>query len=104
VADATRKTTEVLGLYRLSKGKFFFDEIYQMLFVWPFLGVAAASYWIDRNVIDRTVDAIGRVPPTVGAALRPLQNGLIPFYAVGMVLGLLVLLAAVLMGWGWAVS
>jgi NADH-quinone oxidoreductase subunit L len=68
------------------------------------MGLAAASYWIDRNVIDRTVNFIGRMPPAIGAALRPLQNGLVPFYAVGMVLGVLVLLAAVLMGWGWMVS
>ncbi|NLS95190.1 MAG: NADH-quinone oxidoreductase subunit L [Planctomycetaceae bacterium] len=101
VADATRKTAEALGFYPLSKQKFFFDEIYQMLFVWPLQGIAAASYWIDRNVIDRAVNFVGRMPPMLGAGLRPLQNGLVPFYAVGMVLGLLVLLAAVLMGWGW---
>jgi NADH-quinone oxidoreductase subunit L len=103
-ADATHRAAEALGFYHLSKQKFFFDEIYQMLFVWPFMGLAAASYWIDRNVIDRTVNFIGRMPPAIGAALRPLQNGLVPFYAVGMVLGVLVLLAAVLMGWGWMVS
>ena len=103
-ADATHKAAEALGLYRLSEQKFYFDEIYQMLFVWPLLGLAAASYWIDRNLIDRTVNLIGRMPPTIGATLRPLQNGLVPFYAVGMVLGLLVLLAAVLMGWGWMMS
>jgi NADH-quinone oxidoreductase subunit L len=103
VADATHKGTEALGLYSLSKQKFFFDEIYQMLFVWPLVALAAVSYWIDRNVIDRTVNFIGSMPPTIGSALRPLQNGLVPFYAVGMVLGLLVLLAAVLMGWGWMI-
>lgn len=104
VADATHKAAEAVGLYRLSHDKFYFDEIYQMLFVWPLVALAAASYWIDRNVIDRTVNLIGRIPPMIGAALRPLQNGLVPFYAVGMVLGLLVLLAAVLMGWGWVIS
>ena len=59
VAEATHKAAEAVGLYQLSKRKFFFDEIYQMLFVWPLLAVAAASYWIDRNVIDRTVNLIG---------------------------------------------
>ena len=40
VADATHKVAETVGLYRLSLNKFFFDEIYQMLFVcpwWPLL-------------------------------------------------------------------
>ena len=55
-------------------------------------------------MIDRTDNAVGRIPPAMGSALRPLQNGLISFYAVGMILGLIVLLAAVLMGWGWVVS
>ncbi|MHB8901153.1 MAG: NADH-quinone oxidoreductase subunit L [Thermoguttaceae bacterium] len=104
VADATHRAAEWSGLYRLSKEKFFVDEIYQMLFVWPLTGLAAASDWIDRNVIDRGVNLAGQMPPALGAALRPLQNGLIPFYAVGMILGVLVLLAAVLMGWGWMVS
>ena len=102
-ADRTRRAAEAVGLYRLSRDKFYFDEIYQLLFVWPALGVARASYWIDREVIDRAVNLVGRIPPTLGAGLRPLQNGLVPFYAVGMVLGLLVLLAALLMGWGWIV-
>ena len=51
----------------------------------PSWGLAAASYWIDRNVIDRTVNLVGRMPPAIGATLRPLQNGLVPFYAVGMI-------------------
>ena len=104
VADATHKVTEAVGVYRLSQDKFYFDEIYEMLFVWPLVALAKLSYWIDRNVIDRSVNFVGRVPPTLGSTLRPLQNGLVPFYAVGMVLGLLVLLAAVLMGWGWMIS
>ncbi len=40
-------------LYRLSYGKFFFDQIYNALFVWPLWILAQASYWFDRFVSRR---------------------------------------------------
>ncbi len=84
------------GLYRLSHGKFYFDEIYGLLVVRPLQLLARLSYWVDRLVIDRLVDAIGAIPGTIGRTLRPLQAGLIQFYALAMVLGLLVLIATLL--------
>ncbi len=36
-------------LYWLSHGKFFFDQIYQALIVWPLRMLAVVSYWIDRT-------------------------------------------------------
>ena len=83
-----------LGLYSLSYAKFFFDPIYALLIVGPLWGVARLAAWFDRRVIDALVDACGRLPALLGAALRPIQNGLIQFYALAMVLGLLALLGA----------
>ena len=40
-----------LGLYQLSRHKFFVDEIYAVLIVWPLRGLAAASYLVDRWII-----------------------------------------------------
>jgi len=48
-------------------------------------------------VIDGLVDGCGYLPRLMGAFLRPVQNGLIQFYALAMVLGLLVLLGVLLM-------
>ncbi len=87
----------VFGLYSLSYGKFFFDPIYNLLVVWPLLGIAWLAAWFDRWVIDGLVDLCGTVPKLLGAALRPSQNGLVQFYALGMVVGLLVLIFALLM-------
>ncbi len=84
------------GLYRLSHGKFYFDEIYGFLVIRPIQLLARLSYWVDRLVIDKLVDGIGTVPGALGRALRPLQAGLIQFYALAMVLGLLVLIATLL--------
>lgn len=85
------------GLYTLSFRKFFFDEIYDRIIVRPLVGLAYLAGWIDRFVIDWLVDVIGLLPKLCGALARSVQNGLIPWYALGMILGTLVLLAALVL-------
>ncbi len=88
---------ESLRLYTLSHSKFFFDEIYAALVVAPLRGLAWLSYRIDQVAIDGLVDGVGRAPKLIGHLLRPLQNGLVPFYALAMVLGLLVLFGSLML-------
>jgi NADH-quinone oxidoreductase subunit L len=85
--------------YRLSANKFYFDEIYAALVVWPMQIIARVCAWFDRWVIDGLVDLTGYVPAAVGYVMRGLQVGLVQFYALAMVLGVLVLVAARLL---WA--
>jgi NADH-quinone oxidoreductase subunit L len=85
--------------YRLSYGKFFFDEIYNVLIVWPLRIIAQLAYWIDRTIIDGLVNLCGKIPTAFGNLMRSMQFGLVPFYALAMVLGAVVLLAAKLL---WA--
>ena len=92
--DRLSAVTSRLGLYQLSQRKFFIDEIYAILIVWPLRGLAVASYLIDRWVVDGLVNGIARIPLAFGAVVRSLQMGLLSFYALAMVLGLLVLVAA----------
>lgn len=80
--------------YKLSRGKFFIDEIYQLLVVLPLRGFAVVCYAIDRWIVDGLVNLVGRIPPLVGGLMRSLQMGLVQFYALAMVLGVLVLLVA----------
>ena len=91
------RAMNVFGLYSLSYGKFFFDPIYEALVVWPLLGLARLAALVDRHVIDGLVDFCGGIPKTIGAAFRPAHNGLLQFYALAMMLGLLVLLGALLL-------
>ena len=91
------RAMNVFGLYSLSYGKFFFDPIYNALVVWPLLGVARLAAWFDFRAIDSLVDCCGRIPKLAGAVLRPAQNGLVQFYALAMVFGVLVLLGIMLM-------
>ncbi len=80
--------------YRLSANKFYFDEIYNALIVWPLRIIAGVCAWIDRWIIDGLVDLAGAIPPAIGYVMRGLQVGLVQFYALAMVLGMLILAAA----------
>ncbi len=91
------RVAEAAGLRRFCREEFFVAKVCTLAVVRPLQGLARAGDWIDRTVIDRLVDACGRVPVLMGTVLRPLQNGLIPFYALATVMGLLVLLGALLM-------
>jgi len=55
------------------------------------------SYVVDRFFVDGLVNLCGKLPAVVGYMLRSLQNGMVQFYALAMMLGLLVLLAAIVM-------
>ena len=43
---------------------------------------------------DEFVDIVGQVPRVLGSLFRPVQNGLVQFYALAMILGLAVFLIA----------
>lgn len=85
---------KAVALYSLSFHKFFIDEIYSWVIVRPLTGIASLAAWIDRYFIDLLVDTIGFLPKLVGSLLRSSHNGWIPWYGLGFVLGILVLLAA----------
>jgi NADH-quinone oxidoreductase subunit L len=93
-AQATFMARALRPLYWLSSNKFFIDEIYQTFIVWPLQLLAAVGYWFDRYVIDALVNFVGALPGAVGWVLRSLQNGMVQFYALAMILGLLVLIGA----------
>jgi NADH-quinone oxidoreductase subunit L len=83
--------------YRLSRGKFFFDEIYGALLVWPLRALAVLSYVVDRFLIDGLVNLCGKMPALIGYLLRSLQNGMVQWYALAMALGLIALFWQVVM-------
>ncbi len=84
-------TTLLRPAYVLSYGKFFIDQIYDLLIIVPTRALAVVAYSLDRFFVDGIVNSVGAVPKTVGRLFRHLQTGMIQFYALAMVLGLLVL-------------
>ena len=84
----------VESIRSLSSNKLFVDEIYGATVVLPAELAATASRQFD-GLISSIAKLIAYVPRLLGTALRPLQNGLIQYYALGTVLGLAVFLALI---------
>jgi NADH-quinone oxidoreductase subunit L len=85
------------ALYQASRQRFFVDEIYNALIVRPLAGFAWFCRQFDHVLIDQLVDLVGRLPSYLGRLLTPLQNGLVQFYALLMILGLVGFLLSVLL-------
>jgi NADH-quinone oxidoreductase subunit L len=83
-------------LYRASLNKWWFDELNHLVFIVIGGRVAAAAWWFDRVVVDGTVNGIGRVTLDAGRGLRQVQTGRVQNYALGIAIGLLVMVAAFL--------
>ncbi|MCH8923928.1 MAG: NADH-quinone oxidoreductase subunit L [Planctomycetes bacterium] len=79
-------------LYKISYGKFFFDQIYMLLVIWPTRFLAWLCFLLDRWLVDGLVNLCAAAALRLGAILRTLQTGALPFYAFLMMLMLLVLL------------
>jgi NADH-quinone oxidoreductase subunit L len=80
--------------YVLSSNKFFVDELYSYFLVKPVMGSARFLRILDLQVLDGIVDLIGNVPRLIGVLFWPIQNGLVQYYALLMLLGLTVFLLA----------
>jgi NADH-quinone oxidoreductase subunit L len=80
------------GFYQLSLNKFYIDELYDSFIVKPLRGLSILCAGFDQYIVDGVVDLVGHVPRLLGVRFRPVQNGLVQFYALAMVLGLTVFL------------
>ncbi len=81
--------------YRLLVRKYYFDEIYQVVFVGGARNIGNALWqWGDARVIDSfLVNGAARVVRRLSSSLRTLQTGYLYHYAFAMIIGLLLLLA-----------
>jgi NADH-quinone oxidoreductase subunit L len=91
---AGRLANSMRDLYQLSLNKFHIDELYDAFILQPLAGLTALCRVFDQYIVDGLVDLIGQLPRLIGVLFRPVQNGLIQFYALAMILGLVVFLLA----------
>src|SRR5262249_45184804 len=82
------------ALYQLSLNKVHFDEVYTAFLVRPIEILTQVCRVFDQYIVDGLVDLGGLLPRGIGNLLRPVQNGLVQFYALAMVLGLVVFVIA----------
>jgi NADH:ubiquinone oxidoreductase subunit 5 (subunit L)/multisubunit Na+/H+ antiporter MnhA subunit len=73
-------------LYYLSLNRLYVDEIYNILFVQPLTLLAGICRLLEAVVFD-LVRLVATVPRYVADVIRPLQNGLVQFYALSMIMG-----------------
>jgi NADH-quinone oxidoreductase subunit L len=93
--ELVRDLSEANGLtrflYRASLNKWWFDDLYDLLFIRIGGRIAAGVWWFDRVVIDGTVNGIGAATRASGTGLRRIQTGRVQNYALGIAIGLLVM-------------
>jgi NADH-quinone oxidoreductase subunit L len=70
-------------LHFIFEGKFFIDEIYDLLIVGPLKGISSGLLWkrIDSGLIDGSVNGIASLCRGAGGVLRLLQTGQVRAYA-----------------------
>ncbi|MEB3292034.1 MAG: NAD(P)H-quinone oxidoreductase subunit 5 [Synechococcales bacterium] len=81
------------SLYSLSKNKWYFDDIYDVIFVRGSRRIARQVLEVDYKVVDGAVNLTGLVTLLTGEGLKYLENGRAQFYALiifGAVIGLVV--------------
>jgi NADH-quinone oxidoreductase subunit L len=98
--DMPAKVSKVFAnLYELSANKLYLDEIYQLVIVGPVRFFASACRLVDQFLIDGLVDLVGWSPVFAGRVFRGMQNGLVQFYALAMILWLAVFVVALIVSW-----
>jgi NADH-quinone oxidoreductase subunit L len=81
-------------LYRASLNKWWFDEINDLIFIRFGGRVAALLWWIDREIVDGIVNGIGTATRGAGRGLAGIQTGRVQNYALGITVGLIVMIGS----------
>jgi NADH-quinone oxidoreductase subunit L len=81
-------------VYALSRNKVYVDEVYEGTVVKPAEFLAGVSRQLD-GLLDWLARLLAYLPRAIGAFFRPLQNGLIQYYALSMSLMLAALIVVV---------
>lgn len=77
---------------RVVKGKFFIDEVWLFVTHWVAFGlIAAPARWLDKWMIDGSMDATAWITQKGGAFGRRAQNGQVQFYVAGVLAGVALL-------------
>ena len=99
--DRPQKLAAALGgLYKTAYRKFYIDEIY--LFITKkiiFNLVGKPSAWIDRNIVDGTMNGIAWTTGKISVLIKGVQSGRVQSYALYFFGGIVVLVIIFLYWW-----
>jgi NADH-quinone oxidoreductase subunit L len=80
--------------------KWYFDEVYDVLFVRGTLALAMTSWAFDRYVVDGAVNGIASVVSRSSGRLRRVQTGFVANYALAIALGAVLIVGVYLIARG----
>ncbi len=92
-----RLSARVPFLYRASLNKWWFDELNDLVIIRLGGRVANALWWFDRNIVDGIVNGVGSLTGRAGRGLAGIQTGRVQNYALGITIGLIVMIASYVM-------
>jgi NAD(P)H-quinone oxidoreductase subunit 5 len=91
--DPAKIAANISSLYQLSKNKWYFDNVYDNLFVLGSRRLARQVLEVDYKVVDGVVNLTGLITLLTGEVLKYFENGRAQFYALivfAAVLGLVI--------------
>ena len=81
-------------LFTAFERKWWLDELYQAVIIRPFNSLAQfLAQPVDMGVIDAAGNSLGRAVTRFSSGLRRLQTGFVRLYALGIMLGVVILMA-----------
>jgi NADH-quinone oxidoreductase subunit L len=77
------------AMYSIIVNKYYVDELYDAILVWPIVGGARDFLWkvVDASIIDGAVNGVGTLVRGSAAGLRRMQTGYVRTYAGWILLG-----------------
>lgn len=87
--DPSAIAKSIEPLYKLSKNKWYIDEIYNAIFVVGSRRLARQVLEVDAKIVDGVVNLAGFVTVVTGEGLKYFENGKAQFYALVIFIGVL---------------
>jgi len=83
------------SIYSILTHKYYIDEIYETIIVWPLLVTSREFLWkfVDVIIIDGTVNGVGQLIRSSANGLRHMQTGYVRTYAAWILAGGVLLIA-----------
>jgi NADH-quinone oxidoreductase subunit L len=84
-----RLAAKAHAMYSILTHKYYVDEIYDAVIVWPIVAASREFLWkfVDIVVIDGTVNGVGKVVRGTAGSLKHMQTGYVRTYAAWILLG-----------------
>lgn len=96
-ADASVERITGGVAYRSMQRKWYWDEVYDALVVQPVVRLARRGFAVfDKKVVDGAVNAIASAVASLSQKMRGMQTGVVQTYALGIVLGVVAVIALIL--------